>query len=84
MADRELTVTNLSFDVVNAGEGLARKMTAAVRFTADGVTWRVTLPDMPHDEIRHLLAQFQREVSGDRVAARLAESENFTVELIGG
>ena len=84
MADHEFTLTRLSIDVANTGDGIDRKMTAIISFTSAVETWQITLPDMLHDEIRHLLAQFQRGVSGDRVVAGLVESENFTVNLIGG
>lgn len=82
MADHEFTLTALSIDSANAGEENNREMALTISFTAGGETWKIVIPSMLHDELRHLTSQIQREISRDQHAASLAESETFTTELI--
>ena len=82
MADNEFTLTALSIDAASTGEDNDREMAITISFTAGGATWKIVLPSMLHDELRHLISQIQREISQDQFAASIAESATFTTELI--
>lgn len=82
MADHEFIVTKLSVNIASTGVGSARKMTATINFTKAGQTFSVILPGMLHDEVRHFVAQFARDISPEPYPAILAGSGNFTTALI--
>ncbi len=82
MADHEFTLSKLSVNFSRSNEGANRKTAIVVNFTAADETWEITLPPMLHDELRHLISQFQREISNEREAALLSGSDNFTVVLL--
>lgn len=82
MADNVLNLTALSIQIASAGVGDDRKMTTVISFTANAATWEITMPDILHDEIRHLVKQFERAISRDQHAAGLTEGANFTVVLL--
>lgn len=82
MANHEFTLTALSIDSASTGEGGNREMAITISFTTAGETWKLVLPSMLHDELRRLISQIQREISLERYAASLTESESFTTGLI--
>lgn len=82
MADHEFTLTALSVRVVSSGEDMARKVTVTVNFTKAGDTFKVTLPEMLHDNVRQILSQFMRDISVETHAAVLTESDNFITNLL--
>ncbi|KKL77692.1 hypothetical protein LCGC14_2032330 [marine sediment metagenome] len=79
MADFEYALTKLSIDVSRPADDTT---TAVVNFTVAGETYKVTVPAVPHDQIRQLLSRIGYAVSRDQLAPKLAGGDTFSVELI--
>ena len=78
MADHEFSLTKLSVEVSNAED----KLTAVINFTVADETYKVTLPDSPHDDIRQFLSRLGYAVSRSHQATDLVGGDSFTVDLI--
>ncbi len=82
MADQEYLLQALSISISEVGTEGDPEMTAVVNFTVNAVTHAVTIPEVLHDGIRHLLAGFGHSVSTDILTADLFGGKDYTVTLI--
>ncbi len=84
MADHVYALTKLSVDVScpDVPDPEDATMTSVVNFTVAGETYKVTVPAVPHDQLRQLLSRLGYAVARDQRAAKLAGGSTFTVDLI--
>ena len=82
MADREFTVERLSLQLKEEGEGRKRTTSVVVSFTAERVTWQITLAKMAVEQIKVLFNQLNIAIlSESREIRELVEERDLTVDL---
>lgn len=82
MADREFTVERLSLQIKEEGEGRRRVKTVVVSFTAERVTWQITIARAAIEQIKVLFDQLNLSIfEPDSEIRNLVVEKDLIIDL---